>query len=127
VSSSFAFGDPINIILEFESAIDSEEFEIGYGVRTLDGLMLFVSSSSDDGKLHPVRRGKYEAQTTITPSHLVPGHYYLAVGITCGALRDLVLEGIQFEINESKLVTKSPLMQMAGYVHYDYRFAIKRL
>jgi lipopolysaccharide transport system ATP-binding protein len=127
LSASFAFGDPIRITLEFESAIDSAEFEIGYGVRTLDGLTVCVSSSSDDGKLYPVKPGKYAAQTTITPNHLVPGHYYLAVGITCNALRDLVLEGIQFEVNESKLVTKSPLMQMAGYVHFDYKFSIERV
>ena len=127
LKGSFSPGDKINIILQFESQIHSEDFEIGYSVRTLAGTILFTCSSSDHGTLLKVHPGSYRIQTTIEPNYLRPGKYYLQLGITCGILRDLIPEAIFFEITNAGVMSQSPLFGLPGHLYFEYHWKDFRL
>jgi len=123
ITNSFSPRDKILITFEFYSELCSNEFEIGFGVRTLDGTMLFVSSSSDCGKLFKINKGMYEINSSIDPNFLKPGKYYLAVGITCQILRDLIMEAHIIDINNDKLLSNSPLLTMPGSLFFNYTWS----
>jgi len=126
ITNSFSPQEPIIITLKFLSHIYSDDFEIGYSVRTLDGVILFTSSSSDQRSLFRIDSGLYQIHSVIDPNYLKPGRYYLQVGITCGVLRDLIPEAIQFEVRSSELKSQSPLFSLPGYLYFEYSWDIPK-
>ena len=110
----------MSVELIFESDIHTTELETGIGVATPDNVILFSSSSSDQGALFEIHPGSYRVAVSIDPNHLKPGRYHLALGLTAGALRDYIPEAWSFEILDSAAYSRSPMMSRPGYLLFPF-------
>jgi lipopolysaccharide transport system ATP-binding protein len=119
ITASFPRLEPIMITLKFVSHIQSDEFEVGYSIKTVDGTVLFTSSTTDGGRFISIKDGEFLVQSLIQPNYLKPGTYAVQVGITCGQLRDLISEAIWFEILPKKEV-EGPILSLPGYFCFPY-------
>src|ERR1700677_4164981 len=68
----FSVGEPISVILEMESDI-AVKGEVGFTIKTIEGMDLFTSSSNDSGQLLNMRPGVFELRATMQPNYLRPG------------------------------------------------------
>jgi lipopolysaccharide transport system ATP-binding protein len=118
-TGKFPVGEPIEIRLKLESdaALDGE---VGYPVRTVEGVSLFTSSSNDGGRLLAIRPGAFELRTRMDPNFLRPGRYLIQVGTTCLTCRDLIAEAIGFEVVLDRHYCEGSLYKLPGNLHFPY-------
>jgi len=119
LSSGFQVGEPVTIDFTLESDLEISG-EIGYTVRTLDGISLWTSSSNDSGELLSIRPGEFRIRTKIDPNHLRPGKYVIQLGTTCLFCRDLIPEAIVFEVVPDRHYSGGSLYNLPGHLHFPY-------
>ena len=123
ITTTFGLGEPIRITLELESDITHEAGEVGFSVRTLTDVLLFTSSSTDRHPPLLVRPGVFRLEARIEPNYLRPGPYWLQLGTTCGTVRDVIPEAIQFTIDNSHHYSDSPLLKLPGYLYFPFEWS----
>ncbi len=126
ITNLFSVGEQISIYLKFKSYLSSQEFEIGYSIKALDGTILFTSSTSDSGELLEIFEGEFLVKNILNPNYLKPGTYCIQVGITCGYLRDLISEATWFQI--MPLNTREGItLALPGYFCFPYQWTKPKL
>jgi lipopolysaccharide transport system ATP-binding protein len=123
VTSRFGFGEPIRVRVRMASDIEYAYGEIGCTVRTLSEVPLFTSSSTDQRRPYQIRPGWFEAEMRLDPNHLRPGVYHVQLGTTCGVVRDLVPEAIQFTIDDSRHYSANFLHRLPGHLYFPYSWS----
>lgn len=121
ITNLFSVGEQISIYLKFKSYLNSQEFEVGYSIKALDGTLLFTSSTSDSGELLEIFEGEFLVKNILNPNYLKSGTYCIQVGITCGHLRDLISEAAWFQImplNAREGIT----LALPGYFCFPYQW-----
>lgn len=119
----FGIGEPILVNLKLTSEIANNSGVIGFSIRTLSDVTLLTSASDDEQPRFEVRPGDFQVHVTIDPNHLRPGAYWLQLGNTCGALRDLIPEAIQFTISDTQHYSNSCIHDLPGYFHFPFRWS----
>jgi lipopolysaccharide transport system ATP-binding protein len=120
VTTRFGIGEPITIRMQLESDIFTNVGEVGFTIRTISEIPLFTSSSTDSNPLCQIAPGHYQLQCRLDPNHLRPGVYWIQLGTTCGALRDLIPEAIQFSICDSHHYSHSHLHALPGHIYFPF-------
>jgi lipopolysaccharide transport system ATP-binding protein len=120
--SAFRLGEPIEIHLKLESAIQVAG-EVNYTIKTMDGLALFTSSSNDSGHLLDIEPGVFNLRARIDPNYLRPGPYLIQVSTICRTCRDLITEAIEFEVVRDRHYSSGSLYTLPGHLHFpSYRW-----
>ncbi|HRU04358.1 MAG TPA: ABC transporter ATP-binding protein [Candidatus Brocadiia bacterium] len=115
-SAQFRLEEPILLRLTVNSRIEAD-IEVGYSIRTPEGVFLFTSSCSDSGELAHVKPGRHIFETWLSPNHLRSGRYVIQVGISC---REVIREAISFEILADRHYSASPLVDLPGHLHFPF-------
>jgi lipopolysaccharide transport system ATP-binding protein len=118
-TGKFSVGEPITVTLQLESDI-LVQGEVGYTVKTIEGMNLFTTSSNDAGALLDVRPGVFELRAAMQPNYLRPGRYCIQVGTTCITCRDALSEAISFEVVADRHYCEGGLYQLPGSLFFPY-------
>ena len=118
-TGKFQVGEAIEMRLQLESDI-SVLGEVGYTIKTMEGVSLFTSSSNDNGQLLEIKPGSFELHTRMEPNYLRPGQYLVQVGTTCLTCRDLLSEAISFEVVADRHYSDGGLYNLPGSFHFPY-------
>lgn len=127
ITSVFEYGEPIRITLRFQSKIENRSGVFGVSVRTLTDVFLLTSASDDHQSPYAIAQGDYELEISIDPNHLRPGVYWLQIGNTCGTVRDVIPEAIQFKIDDARHYSKTCIHGLPGYFHFPFSWSTPRL
>jgi lipopolysaccharide transport system ATP-binding protein len=118
VTSVFGLGTPIRISVDLESDISHDYGEVGFSIRTISEVLLFTSSSTDRCPPLQIKPGRFRLEVMLDPNFLRPGPFWIQLGTTCGSVRDVIPEAIQFTIDDSRHYSDSPLLKLPGYLYF---------
>ncbi|MGH7171113.1 MAG: ABC transporter ATP-binding protein [Gemmataceae bacterium] len=121
VTGQFGVGERVGITLRLESDLPLEG-EVGYTIKTLEGVALFTSSSNDSGKLLSIPAGKSVVETSIEPNYLRPGKYILQLGTTCNTCRDFIPEAGTIEIVSDRHYSDGQLYGLPGHLFFPFKW-----
>jgi lipopolysaccharide transport system ATP-binding protein len=121
ITGQFSVGKPVRITLRLESELPLDG-EVGYTIKTLDGLSLFTSSSNDSGEILSIPAGKSVVETSMDPNFLRPGKYIMQVGTTCTTCRDVIPEAAILEIVPDRHYSDGQLYGLPGHLYFPFRW-----
>jgi lipopolysaccharide transport system ATP-binding protein len=122
-TGKFSVGEPICVTLRLESDI-SATGEVGYTLKTIEGMNLFTTSSNDSGALLRVQPSVFELRATMAPNYLRPGRYCIQVGTTWLTCRDLIAEAISFEVVADRHYCEGGLYSLPGSLFFPYTWEL---